>query len=103
MNLLMTVIITLNHFFINYSARGNPKNVILNRIALVFKFAVCILLVAANSQLGFSTDLRWDHSIQYLADLALLLLVACLEAQFDSFNALRHALRKEKRAGRTGQ
>ena len=54
MNLLMTVIITLNHFFINYSTRGNPKNVILNRIALVFKFAVCVLLVAASSQLGFT-------------------------------------------------
>ena len=100
MNLLMTVIITLNHFFINYSTRGNPKNVILNRIALVFKFAVCILLVTANSTLGFNTDLRWDHSIQYLSDIALLLLVACLEAQFDSFNALRHELRQQKRAGR---
>lgn len=103
MNLLMTVIITLNHFFINYSARGNPKNVILNRIALVFKFAVCVLLVAANSRLGFSTNLRWDHAIQYLSDIALLLLVACLEAQFDSFNALRHELRRQKREGRAGQ
>lgn len=103
MNLLMTVIITQNHFFINYSTRGNPKNVILNRIALVFKFAVCILLVAANSQLDFSTDLRWDHSIQYLADIALLMLVACLEAQFDSFNALRHELRKQKWEGRAQQ
>lgn len=103
MNLLMTVIITLNHFFINYSTRGNPKNVILNRIALVFKFAVCVLLVAANSQLGFNTELRWDHSIQYLSDIALLLLVACLEAQFDSFNALRHELRRQKRKGRADQ
>ena len=100
MNLLMTVIIALNHFFINYATRGNPKNVILNRIALVFKFAVCMLLVAANSRLGFSTNLRWDHAIQYLADIALLVLVACLEAQFDSFNALRHELRRQKREGR---
>ncbi|MBR2287732.1 MAG: hypothetical protein IJ865_05765 [Clostridia bacterium] len=103
MNLLMTVIITLNHFFINYSTRGNPKNVILNRIALVFKFVVCVLLVAASSQLGFNTELRWDHSIQYLSDIALLLLVACLEAQFDSFNALRHELREQKRKGMVGQ
>lgn len=103
MNLLMTVVITLDHFFINYSARGNPKNVILNRIALAFKFAVCVLLVAANSQLGFSTDLRWDHAIQYLTDIALLLLVACLEAQFDSFNALRHELRRQKREGAKGK
>ena len=97
MNLLMTVIITANHFFINYSTRGNPKNVILNRIALVFKFAVCLLLMVTNSLLGFSSVLRWTRSVQYLMDIALLVLVACLEAQFDSFNALRQELRKMKR------
>ena len=97
MNLLMTVIITANHFFINYSTHGNPKNVILNRIALVFKLAVCILLIVTNSLLGFSSVLRRTHSVQYLMDIALLVLVACLEAQFDSFNALRQELRKMKR------
>ena len=96
MNLLMTVIITANHFFINYSTHGNPKNVILNRIALVFKLAVCILLMVTNSLLGFSSALRWTHSVQYLMDIALLVLVACLEAQFDSFNALRQELKKLK-------
>ena len=101
MNLLMTIIITMNHFLINYSTRGNPKNLILNRIALVFKFAVCILLVAANSQLGLSTDLQWTHFLQYLMDIALLLLVACMEAQFDSFNALRQEIRKGKKERKT--
>ncbi len=96
MNLLMTVIITANHFFINYSTHGNPKNVILNRIALVFKLAVCILLIVTNSLLGFSSVLRRTHSVQYLMDIALLVLVACLEAQFDSFNALRQELKKLK-------
>ena len=96
MNLLMTVIITANHFFINYSTHGNPKNVILNRIALVFKLAVCILLIVTNSLLGFSSALRWTHSVQYLMDIALLMLVACLEAQFDSFNVLRQELKKLK-------
>ena len=97
MNLLMTVIITANHFFINYSTHGNPKNVILNRIALVFKLVVCILLIVTNSLLGFSSALRWTHSVQYLMDIALLVLVACLEAQFDSFNALRQELKELKR------
>ena len=103
MNLLMTVIITTNHFFINYSNHGNPKNVILNRIALVFKLAVCILLTATNSMLGFSSALRWTHSVQYLTDIALLVLVACLEAQFDSFNALRQELKKLKRERRAAK
>jgi len=100
MNLLMTVIITANHFFINYSTHGNPKNVILNRIALVFKFAVCLLLMVTNSLLGFSSALRLTHSVQYLMDIALLVLVACLEAQFDSFNALRQELKKLKQERR---
>ena len=103
MNLLMTVIITANHFFINYSTHGNMKNVILNRIALVFKLAVCVLLIITNSLLGFSSALRWTHSVQYLMDIALLVLVACLEAQFDSFNALRQELKKlnqERKAGK---
>ena len=96
MNLLMTVIITANHFFINYTTHGNPKNVILNRIAMVFKLAVCILLIVTNSLLGFSTVLRWTHSVQYLMDIVLLAQVACLEAQFDSFNKLRQELKKLK-------
>ena len=96
MNLLMTIIITANHIFINYTTHGNPKNVILNRIALVFKLAVCVLLIVTNSLLGFSSALRWAHSVQYLMDIALLMLVACLEAQFDSFNVLRQELKKLK-------
>ena len=103
MNLLVTVIITANHFFINYSTHGDPKNVILNRIALVFKLAVCILLIVTNSLLGFSSALRWTHSVQYLTDIALLVLVACLEAQFDSFNALRQELKKLKQKRETGK
>ena len=100
MNLLMTIIITANHIFINYTTHGNPKNVILNRIALVFKLAVCVLLMVTNNMLGFSTVLRWTHSVQYLMDIALLVLVGCLEAQFDSFNALRQELKKLKRERR---
>lgn len=103
MNLLMTVIITVNHFFINYSTRGNPKNVILNRIALVFKFAVIFLLVAASIQLGASSALHWTRAIQYVMDIAVLLLVVCLEAQFDSFNALRQELRKQKQERRAAK
>lgn len=100
MNLLMTIIITANHIFINYTTHGNPKNVILNRIALAFKLAVCVLLMVTNNLLGFSTVLRWTHSVQYLMDIALLVLVGCLEAQFDSFNALRQELKKLKRERR---
>ena len=100
MAFLMTVIITVNHFFINYSSHGNPKNVILNRMALIVKFAVYILLFAANSQLGFPAATLWKNALWYFADIALLLLLVSVESQFDSFNALRQELRKLKREGR---
>ena len=99
MSFLMTVVITINHFFINYSSHGNPKNVILNRMAIIVKFAVYILLFAANSQLGFPSAVLWKNALQYLTDIALLLLLVSVESQFDSFNALRQELWKLKREG----
>lgn len=80
MAFLMTVIITVNHFFINYSSHGNPKNVILNRMALIVKFAVYLLLFAANSQLGFPSAVLWKNALQYLTDIALLLLLVSVES-----------------------
>lgn len=97
MAFLMTVIITINHFFINYSSHGNPKNMILNRMALMVKFAVYILLFAANSFLGFPAAVLWKNALWYVTDIALLLLLISVESQFDSFNALRQELRKDKR------
>ena len=99
MSFLMTVIITVNHFFINYASHGNPKDVILNRIALIFKFAVYILLFISNSQLGFPAAELWDNAIRYLTDIALLLLLVAIESQFDSFKVLRQELLELKREG----
>lgn len=96
---LMTVIITINHFFINYASSGNPKDVILNRIALIFKLAVYILLFISNSRLGFPAAELWDNAIRWLADIASLLLVVAIESQFDSFKVLRQELLKLKREG----
>lgn len=97
MAFLMTVIITINHFFINYASHGNPKNVILNRMAILFKFIIYVLLFLSNSQLGFAPVLLWKNALQYLTDSAALLLLVCVESQFDSFNALRQELRRQKR------
>ena len=103
MTFLMTVIITINHFFINYSTHGNPKNVILNRMAIIIKFMVYILLFVSNSMLGFPPAVLWKNALQYLTDIALLLLLVCVESQFDSFNVLRQELRKQKREGRSSR
>ena len=100
MAFLMTVIITINHFFINYASHGNPKNVILNRMAISFKFAVYLLLLVSNSQLGFSTSILWRNALEYVTDSALLLLLVGAESQFDSFNSLRQELLQLKRERR---
>lgn len=99
MSALMTVIITINHFFINYGSRGNPKDVIVNRIALIFKFGVYILLFISNSGLGFSPAVLWRNGMQYLSDTALLLMLVCIESQFDSFKILRSELKELKQKG----
>ena len=100
MSFLMTIIITINHFIINYSPHGNPETVIFNRMAIVFKFAVYILLLGANSRLGFAPVLLWKNAFQYLTDMAILLLLVCIESQFDSFKILRHELLAQKRQRR---
>ena len=103
MAFLMTIIITVNHYFINYSFRGNPTNVIINRMALIVKFAVYILLLWANSRLGFPANVLWKNAIGYLMDIFILLLVVSVESQFDTFNVLRQELRAARREGREGR
>ena len=100
MAFLMTVIITINHFFINYAIHGNPKDMIVNRIAILFKLVVYIMLLVSNSRLDFARAVLWTNAMQYLTDMCLLLLLVSIESQFDSFNALREELRREKREGR---
>ena len=100
MSFLMTIIITINHFIINYALRGNPENVIFNRMAIIFKLAVYVLLLITNSKLGFSSIMLWKNALQYLTDIAILLLLVSIESQFDSFKVLRRELLKSKRERR---
>ena len=99
MSFLMTLIITINHFFINYASHGNPKNVILNRMAIIFKLVVYLLLLVSNSQLGFARSILAGNALEYISDSFLILLLVTIESQFDSFNVLRKEFLKEKRKG----
>lgn len=103
MSFLMTIIITINHFFINYAKHGNPENVILNRIAIIFKFVIYILLLAANSRLDFANTIIWENALRYLTDMAILLMLVSIESQFDSFKVLRKELLEAKRERRNSQ
>ena len=97
MSFLMTIVITINHFHICYGLHGTPQNVIFNRVAIIFKFGVYIMLLAANSRLGFSPSILWKNALQYLTDMAVLLLTVSIESQFDSFKLLRQELMMSKR------
>ena len=103
MTLWMTLIITVNHFMVNYTLKRNPKNLILNRISIIFKFAAYILLLAANRRLGLNASLMWKNILEYQTDIAILLLVIMTESQFDNFKKLRQELLAEKRKGGMGK
>ena len=103
MTLWMTVIITVNHFMVNYTLKSNPKNLMLNRISIIFKFATYILLLAANRRLGLYSSLMWKNILEYQTDIAILLLVIMTESQFDNFKKLRQELLAEKRKGGMGK
>ena len=98
----MTIVITINHFMINYAKHGNPENVVFNHMAIMFKFGVYILILVANSMLGFEPVLLWQNALGYLADMGILLLLISIESQFDSFKILRQELLAEKRGLRGG-
>lgn len=97
MSFLMTIIITINHFIINYALHGNPENVIFNRMAIIFKFVIYIILIITNSMLGFSASVLWSNALLYISDMSILIMLICIESQFDSFKLLRHELLNEKR------
>lgn len=100
MSFLLTVIITINHFLINYAKHGNPDNVIFNRMAIGFKLAVYALLLITNGMLGFEKSFLWKNALEYLTDMAILLLIVSIESQFDSFKVLRRELLMEKKQRR---
>lgn len=100
MTFMMTVIITANHFFINYTAHGNAKNTILNRVALGFKLLVYVILFSTNGLLGLSSVLLWKNDLQYVTDIALLAMLVCVESQLNEINTLRNDLMMQKRERR---
>ncbi len=99
MSLMMTVIITINHFVINHSNRGKPENVELNRMAMLFKLIVYVILIVSNCMLGFAPVVLWRNSLQYLTDMSVLLILVCVESQFDSFKILRKELLDQMKDG----
>ncbi len=100
MSFIMTIIITINHFIINYAKKGNPENVILNRMAIVYKIVVTIVMIIANSKLTFAKTILWENGLRYITDIAIILLIISIESKMDSFKVLREELLKQKKERR---
>ncbi len=97
MSFMLTIIITINHFFINYAQKGNPENVIFNQMAISIKVLIYLVLIITNSMLSFDVALRWENALQYMTDIAILLLIVCIESQLDSLKVLRQEIVEQKK------
>ena len=97
MSFLMTVIIILNHFIIDYSRIGNYRNVLFNQISIIFKVLLYILLMIVNVFLNQPLLIQINSGIEYISDLCIVILIICIETQLDGFKTIRQDLLKDKK------
>ena len=97
MSFLMTFIIIVNHFIINYSRRGNYGNVIFNQITIIFKILLYIFLIGINMFLKQSLFMQLQSVFEYISDLCIIILVICIETQLDNFKNIRQELLQDKK------
>lgn len=100
MSFLMTVIIVVNHFVINYSRFGNLGNVIFNQISIVFKILLYIFLMIINVFLKQKMVVQMASGLEYVSDLCIVIMIICIETQLDNFKTLKQELLKAKKEGK---
>ena len=97
MSFLMTIIITINHFVLNYSRLDNINNVIFNQICIVFKIVLYLLLLGINVFLNIPLFMQINYGIEYLSDLCIIIMIICIDTHLDNFKAVRQDLKKAKK------
>ena len=103
MSFLMTIIITVNHFIIDYSNIGNKANVVFNQITIVFKILLYVGLFIINFYIELPTLRLVNAGVEYIGDLAIVVILICIETQLDNFKSLRHDLLKDKKRKAAGR
>lgn len=96
MSFLMTVIIVINHFIIDYSRVGNYGNVIFNQMSIVFKIFLYIFLIVINVFLNQPMHALINSIFEYISDLCIVILIIFIETQLDNFKTIRQELLREK-------
>ena len=102
MSFLMTIIIIINHFIIDYSRLGNFGNVIFNQITIIFKIMLYFLLIGINVFLNQPLLTQFSSAFEYISDLCIVILVICIETQLDSFKTIKQELLQAKKAKEKG-
>lgn len=97
MSFLMTIIIIINHFIIDYSRSGNYGNVIFNQMTIIFKILLYIFLMIVTVFLNQPLLIQINSGFEHLSDLCIVILVICIETQLDSFKAIRQELLQAKK------
>ncbi|MCQ2082412.1 MAG: hypothetical protein MJZ11_12210 [Lachnospiraceae bacterium] len=100
MSFLMTIIITLNHFIMNYGKRNNWRNVIFNQISILFKLLLYVFLAIINIFIKRPVPTLVGSGIEYIADISIIITLICVESQLEDFKILRQELLEEKRLKR---
>lgn len=97
MNFMMTIIIIINHFVLGYSNISNWRNVVLNQISIIFKVSLYVLLLIINGFLKMPMHQQLIAGFEYASDLNIIIMLICIEIQFDNFKSLKHDLRMAQR------
>ncbi|MDO4187666.1 MAG: hypothetical protein Q4D29_01630 [Lachnospiraceae bacterium] len=97
MSFLMTIIIIINHFVIDYSRISNLANVIFNQISIIFKILLYGFLMVINGFLSQPLHIQINSGFEYMSDLCIVILIICIESQLDNFKAIRQDLLKNKK------
>ena len=100
MSFLMTIIITLNHFIMNYGKRNNWRNVIFNQISILFKLLLYVFLAIINIFIKRPVPTLASSGFEYIADISIIITLICVESQLEDFKILRQELLEEKRLKR---
>lgn len=100
MSFLMTVIITLNHFIMNYGRNNNWRNVVFNQISILFKIILYVSLAVINIFIDQPGHTLFVEGLRYVIDVFIIITLICIESQLENFKILRQELLMEKRQRR---
>lgn len=97
MSFLMTAIIIVNHFIIDYSRVGNYGNVVFNQLSIIFKSFLYIFLIIVNMFLSQPKEVLTISCLRYFQDLFIVILIVFIETQLDNFKEIKQDLLKMKK------